>query len=98
MSGFCTYYCAFVAFLAMIFFAVLIVLEKNQNEYLIRNYQTDGDTDSRVKSLLVTIGINFFIFLGLVFMISRQKSEDKEVDGPEWKFAHKIERPTTTIN
>ena len=90
---FCTYYCAFVAFLAMIFFAVLIVLEYNENEYLLRNFQTDGDTKSRIKSLVITIVIDFVLFLVLMFAINRQKAEKDQREEPEWKFVEKIERP-----
>jgi hypothetical protein len=78
----------------MIFYGVLIILEKNGNEYLIRNFQTSGTVDARVKSITITIVIDLVLFLGLVFMIKRQKSDNTEVEGPDYKFANKLERPS----
>jgi len=82
----------------MIFYAILIVLEKFNNEYLIRNFQTTGTTESRIKSIDDNnASLILFLFLGLVFMIKRQKSDDKEAEGPDYKFASKLDsRPAAT--
>jgi uncharacterized protein YoxC len=37
--------------------------------------------------------INIALFILFVILIKRSKEKEEAVDEPEWKFAHKIERP-----
>lgn len=67
----CQYYCAVITFISFFFFGLMIWLETQKSEYLLREFQHNGGAEDRIRTLSIVIAINFVLFLIFVVMIKR---------------------------
>ena len=80
IKSFCQYYCAIITFISFFFFGIMILMERQQSEYLLKEFQDGSGSGERIFSLTVVIFINFCLFLVFLSMIRKSKEEELQED------------------
>ena len=90
---FCNHYCTCLVFLALVFYGLLFILEKQRNEYLIKEIQHGGSEVSRMRTIGVVLIINAVLFIACMLLVKAQPKQEEPEEEGEWKFAYKLEKP-----
>ena len=101
LSSFCSHYCCIILFISLFFFGILLAMEQTQSEFLLHTFQQNKGAEERVQSLQVVLGVNFALMMVFIITINCCNGKVDEAPdstrGPEWRFASKIERPSSYV-
>ena len=69
ISKCCSYYCTALLILSFVFYALILVLEKTHNEYLLTKYQEGDHAEERVSSIYRVFFFNLFLLFICLILI-----------------------------